>query len=280
MSRFNISVSQLNSQPNLDTNMEMCKKAVFEAAKNGSDLVALPENFAYMGNEWEKYLKGDRISDTVLQLIPLWAKESGIYIMAGGFPVRADSGKVYNRSIIVDPDGQIIAQYDKIHLFDVTLSIDEVYRESDTVESGKPEPVVCEISTTKNGEKHSLKIGLTVCYDLRFPELYRMLAEKGAELIFVPAAFTVPTGKAHWEVLLRSRAIENTLYIAAPAQTGLHGDKRKTYGHSMIIDPWGEVIENGNSDPGMIHAEIDTSKILQVRQKLPSLNHKVFSIKT
>lgn len=279
MSQFTISVCQLNSQPDLDINMEMCKKAVFEAASDGSDLVALPENFAYMGNEWEKYLQGDRISNTVQRLIPQWAKEAGIHIMAGGFPVRADSGKVYNRAIVAGPDGGLIAQYDKIHLFDVTLSIDEVYRESDTVEPGRPQPVVCEMVKTISGVKHSLKIGLSVCYDLRFPELYRLLADQGAQLIFVPAAFTVPTGKAHWEILLRSRAIENTLFIAAPAQTGLHGEKRRTYGHSMIIDPWGDILANGKSEPGLIRAEIDTVKMEQVRQKLPSMNHKAFSVK-
>lgn len=258
--------------------MKMCKEAVLKAAENGADLISLPENFAYMGNEWEKYLKGDRISDAVLSQIPNWAKESGVHIMAGGFPVRADSGKVYNRAVIADPQGKIIAQYDKIHLFDVTLSKEETYRESDTVESGKPEPVVCEISINKDGHTHSLNIGLSVCYDLRFPELYRLLAKKGAELIFVPSAFTEPTGKAHWEVLLRARAVENTLYIAAPAQTGLHGDKRKTYGHSMIVDPWGQILQNAGTEPGIIQAEIDTKTIKEVRIKLPSLNHKVFSI--
>lgn len=278
MSQLNIAAIQLNSQPDLNTNLEMCKNSINDAAAKGADLVALPENFAYMGNEWEKYLKGDRISDAVHKHLPKWSKEAGVYIMAGGFPVRADSGKVYNRSMISDPDGNIIAQYDKIHLFDVTLSKEETYRESDTVEAGRTEPVVCDITATKNGQEHSLKVGLSVCYDLRFPELYRLLAYKGAELIFVPSAFTEPTGKAHWEVLLRSRAIENTLYIAAPAQTGLHGDKRKTYGHSMIIDPWGQILQNAGSEPGMIQAEIEPSVIQRVRTKLPSLNHRVFSV--
>lgn len=277
MSHFNIAAIQLNSQPELNINLEMCKKSINNAAEHGADLVALPENFAFMGNEWEKYLQGDRISDAVHKHLPKWSKEAGVFIMAGGFPVRADSGKVYNRSMILDPDGKIIAQYDKIHLFDVTLSKEEIYRESDTVEAGRPEPVVCDITTLKNGKEQSLKVGLSVCYDLRFPELYRILAKKGAELIFIPSAFTEPTGKAHWEVLLRSRAIENTLYIAAPAQTGLHGDKRKTYGHSMIIDPWGQILQNAGSEPGMIQAEIEPSIIQRVRTKLPSLNHRVFS---
>ena len=280
MSRLTIAAIQLNSQPDLKINMDLCKNSIFEAAGKGADLVALPENFAFMGNEWDKYLQGDRIADAVLKYIPKWSKEAGIYIMAGGFPVRADSGKVYNRSIITDPGGNIITQYDKIHLFDVTLSKDEVYRESDTVEAGRHEPVVCDIILTKNGQTHTFSAGLTICYDLRFPELYRLLADKGADFIFVPSAFTQPTGKAHWEVMLRSRAIENTLYIVAPAQTGLHGDKRKTYGHSMIIDPWGKIIQECGSEPEIILAEIDPSVTQDIRRKLPSLNHKAFSIKS
>ncbi len=280
MSQLTIAAIQLNSQPDLKLNLEMCKNSIFEAAENGADLVALPENFAFMGNEWEKYMQGDRIAEAVLKYIPKWSKEAGVYIMAGGFPVRADSGKVYNRAIITDPGGNIISQYDKIHLFDVTLSKDEVYRESDTVEAGQSEPVICDIVMTNNGQSHSFSAGLTICYDLRFPELYRLLAEKGADFIFVPSAFTQPTGKAHWEVLLRSRAIENTLYIVAPAQTGLHGDKRKTYGHSMIINPWGDIIAQTESDPGMILTEINPSFTQEIRRKLPSLNHKVFSIRS
>ncbi|MEX2463724.1 MAG: carbon-nitrogen hydrolase family protein [Balneolaceae bacterium] len=273
MPKFKVAAIQLNSQPDLKTNLSMSERAVRKAAEMGAELAVLPENFAFMGNEWDKYLQGDKISKAVTAALPEWAEQSKIHIIAGGFPVRAASGKVYNRSVIVDPDGKVLAKYDKIHLFDVTLSTEETYRESDTVEAGAAQPVVCEIKLP-NGDKQ-LKIGLSICYDLRFPELYRLLAAEGAELICIPSAFTRPTGKAHWEVLLRARAIENSLYVVAPAQTGQHSEQRKTYGHSYIIDPWGQVLSDAGTKPGVVISEIDTDKIREVRLKLPSLKHRV-----
>lgn len=271
MPTFKVAAIQLNSQPDFRKSMDMVKHAIEEAFASNADVVALPENFAFMGDELEKHRLAERIEETVMKEIPALARHYGITIIAGGFPVRAENGKVYNRAIIFDRDGEITARYDKIHLFDVDLSQEETYRESDTVEPGDVTPVVCDIYTGDG----AVRAGLSICYDIRFPELYRQLSERGADLIFIPAAFTRPTGEAHWEILLRARAIENSCYVIAPAQTGSHGQKRKTHGHSMIIDPWGRVLADAGTSPGIALAEIDTGLIEDVRQKLPSLKHRI-----
>ena len=268
---------QLNSQPDLKVSMEQAFLAVEESARQGAHLITLPENFAFLGHEKEKQQQAEQISQTVMEKIPEWAKQFGVNILAGGFPVRAESGKVYNRAMLVNSSGRIVSVYDKIHLFDVSLSDEETYRESDTVEAGNPEPVTGNIALPDqlNNGKSSLKIGLSICYDLRFPELYRRLAEKGADILTVPSAFTKPTGRAHWEVLLRARAIENTCFVIAPAQTGKHGPTRKTYGHSVIIDPWGTVLSDAGREPGIVMSEINLDVIQTVRSKLPSLSHRI-----
>jgi predicted amidohydrolase len=162
------------------------------------------------------------------------------------------------------PDGDVIARYDKIHLFDVDLPSGETYRESNTVEAGD-EAVTASLPWAR--------LGLTICYDLRFPQLYRALAKAGAEILTVPSAFTETTGKAHWHVLLRARAIENTCFVVAPAQGGEHANGRRTYGHSLIVSPWGEILAEAGVDPGVITAEIDLNQIAEIRSRLPSLEH-------
>ncbi len=172
--------------------------------------------------------------------------------------------KTANRSFLIGPDGQIRARYSKIHLFDVDLAGGESYRESNTVAAG---------SAAMLAETPWGKLGLTICYDVRFPQLYRSLAKKGAFAFTVPSAFTVPTGEAHWHVLLRARAIENGAFVIAPAQGGVHANGRKTYGHSLILDPWGGILAEAGTEPGVIWAEIDPALSREVREKLPSLNH-------
>lgn len=239
-----------------------------QAANNGAKFIALPENFAFLGDETARIEQADTIAKTVNKSLSLWAKDLSVYILGGGYPVKAGNSKVYNRAILVNPEGTSVASYDKIHLFDVELSEQDNYRESDIVRAGNRKAVVYNAD-------HLAKIGLSICYDIRFPELYRKLVDSGAELICVPSAFTKPTGKAHWEILLRSRAIENSAYVIAPAQTGKHGRKRETYGHSMIIDPWGSILADAGTEPGYIIAEIDHDKLQEVRTKLPSLKHRV-----
>lgn len=263
-----ISALQLNSQPDLDHNLDVAYKLVKKASNNGADLVLLPENFAFMGDEKKRLEQAEEICQIVEKALKEWAKEFEIYLFGGGYPVPADNGKVFNRARLINPKGESIAVYNKIHLFDVELSEKETYRESDMVQGGK-DIVVADLP------EFGMKAGLSICYDVRFPELYREMAKQGAHVLFVPAAFTRPTGKAHWEILLRSRAIENSAYVVAPAQTGKHGEKRETYGHALIIDPWGNILSDAGQKAGMATAELDLESLKDVRRKLPALEHRV-----
>ncbi|REL37927.1 carbon-nitrogen hydrolase family protein [Rhodohalobacter sp. SW132] len=258
---------QLNSQPDIAASMQAAESLVKEAADAGATFICLPENFAFFGDEKMKLKRSAEIAESVETLLPEWSSSLNVAILGGGYPASAGGGKIYNRSALFLPDGSIAARYDKVHLFDVEVSKDEIYRESDTVRPGKSEPVVFK-------SQNLPAIGFSICYDIRFPELYRKLTENGAEILTVPAAFTRPTGDAHWEVLLRARAIENTCYVIAPAQAGLHGESRCTWGHSIIIDPWGRVMAEANEKPGFITAEIRMDDLREVRRKLPSLQHR------
>lgn len=268
MSHFKAAAIQLNSQPDLDQNLKAIHRRLGEASDSGVQLASLPENFAFFGDDREQLRLASTIAEKVDSLLPQWSKELGIWILAGGYPVPARDGKVYNRSVLFDPNGGRVATYNKIHLFDVTLSDTESYRESEIMVPGEPMPVVTEAQGL-------CRIGLSICYDLRFPELYRGMVDRGAELLAVPAAFTRTTGLAHWEPLLRARAIENTCWVIAPAQTGIHGKSRETHGHSMIISPWGEVVADGGREPGVITAEVNLDLLKDIRERVPSLNNRV-----
>lgn len=267
MSNFKVAAIQLNSQPDVKKSMSEAKKWVEKAVDDGARLICLPENFAFLGQEKEIYEHAAQIEKEVERQLPQWAADFGVALLGGGYPASADNGKIYNRSVLYRPDGTLAASYHKIHLFDAVLSKEETYRESDTVEPGAAEAVCCDIENLG-------RIGFSICYDVRFPELYRQLSEKGADIMTVPSAFTKPTGAAHWEVLLRTRAIENSAYVIAPAQTGTHGKNRETYGHSMIIDPWGKVLKDAGTAPGFITARINFDTIEEVRRKLPALKHR------
>lgn len=268
MDSFKAAAVQLNSQPDLNRNMEQIYLRLKEAAEAGASFACLPENFAFFGNDREQLRQAKSISERVETSLSEWARELRLFVLAGGYPVPAGDGKVFNRTALFAPDGSVPATYHKIHLFDVTLSESEQYRESDIMQPGDAEAVV--VNTDQLG-----RIGLSICYDLRFPELYRAMADQRVDVITVPAAFTKTTGEVHWEPLLRARAIENQCYVIAPAQTGAHGEKRETWGHSLIIDPWGEVLTNGGTEPGLITAEINPERISEVRRNLPSLQHRV-----
>jgi len=206
----------------------------------------------------------DEAHDPALPVFSALAKELNIWLLIGSLAIKVSDNKTANRSFLLAPDGSIRARYSKIHLFDVELASGEVYRESNTV-AGGGEAVMADTDWGR--------IGLTVCYDVRFPQLYRKLAQEGAFLFTVPSAFTVPTGVAHWHVLLRARAIENGAFVLAPAQGGLHANGRKTYGHSLIVSPWGEVLAEAGGDPGVIVADIDPELSKQAREKVPNLQH-------
>jgi predicted amidohydrolase len=232
----------------------------------GAQFVATPENTTLMapdgGAKLERSFPEDR--DPALPVFRALAEELGIWLLIGSLAIKVSETKTANRSVLFYPKGRVAARYDKIHLFDVDLPSGEKYRESNTVAGGDKAVL---------GELPWGKIGLTVCYDLRFPQLYRALAKAGAFALTVPSAFTETTGKAHWHVLLRARAIENGAFIIAPAQGGTHANGRKTYGHSLIVSPWGEILAEGGIDPGVFVADIDPAASADARARIPNLQH-------
>lgn len=267
METYKAAVVQMNSQPNIEHNLDQARELIQQAATSQARLVCLPENFAFLGDFELRMKKSEEIHTKAETFLKEIAAEYGIYLLGGSFPVPTSNNKVYNRSLLINPEGSTVAKYDKIHLFDVDLEEGESYRESDYVQHGDIKPAVWKADEIGN-------LGLSVCYDLRFPELYRKLAINGAEVLTVPSAFTQTTGEVHWEILLRARAIENTSYVLAPAQTGVHGVNRKTYGHSLIVDPWGEVLADGEKEIGIVTANISSNRLENVRASIPSLNHR------
>lgn len=263
---FKAACVQLRSSDDVAENIRETVRLVREAAARGAAFVATPENTSLMAPDGGAKLAQsyDEAHDPALPVFSDLARELKIWLLAGSLAIKVSDTKTANRSFLFAPDGHIAARYSKIHLFDVQLASGEVYRESSTV-AGGGEAVVAD---TPWG-----KIGLSICYDVRFAQLYRRLAQKGAFLFTVPSAFTVPTGSAHWHVLLRARAIENGAFVIAPAQGGEHANGRKTYGHSLIVSPWGEVLAEAGTDPGLIVADIDPELSAEARAKVPSLQH-------
>ncbi|HKK47038.1 MAG TPA: carbon-nitrogen hydrolase family protein [Balneolaceae bacterium] len=264
---YKAAVIQMNSQQDLEANLEIAYEYISKASAQGSLVVGVPENFAFLGGLRMRMKQADKIAERVPGFLSRTASEFQIYLLGGSYPVPAPGGKVYNHATLYGPNGDELISYNKVHLFDVDLSDDEAYRESDYVMPGELIPANYEDETIGNW-------GLSVCYDLRFPEYYRKLIGNGAEVVSVPSAFTYTTGQDHWETLLKARAIENTAYVFAPAQTGLHGKNRKTWGHAMIVDPWGKVIADAGQEPGVAYAEINPRRIREVRQQIPSLKHR------
>ncbi len=261
---------QMTSVPNLQKNLAQAEELIDLAVRQGAQLVGLPENFPFMGEEDDKRAQADAIASETEKFLKTMAQRFQVTILGGGFPVPVNNtGKVYNTALLIDLNGQELARYLKAHLFDVNVPDGNTYRESNTVMAGTLLPPVYSSNELGN-------IGISVCYDVRFPELYRHLSSKGADVMFVPAAFTAYTGKDHWQVLLQARAIENTCYIIAPAQTGLNYARRQTHGHAMIIDPWGTILADAGEQPGVAIAEINPARLDQVRRQMPSLQHRVF----
>jgi len=266
-----VSCIQMCSSNNLKNNLAKIDKFLKEVAENGSKLAILPENFSFISQNKQEILENAGNSHLTLNFLSKQAKKHHIWIVAGSilFP-KQNNTKLYNRCPVFAPDGTHHASYDKMHLFDVDLDT-ENWRESQSIEAGsKP------ISIPINDDWQA---GISICYDLRFPELYRHYSSQGCNILTVSAAFTVPTGKAHWQILLRARAIENQSYVLASAQQGTHSDGRETYGHSMIVDPWGEVISELPNGEGIIGAELDISIIQRIQTSLPALQHRNTHIK-
>jgi predicted amidohydrolase len=247
-------------------NLATAIRLLNEAADLGAKLIGLPENFALMGRDEERIAAAEPLEGPTLGAIREVARARRVWIVAGSVAEKVDQpGKTANTSALIADDGSIAAAYRKIHLFDVNIPDGARYAESETVAPG--DKVV--LAPTPLG-----RIGLTICYDLRFPELYRQLSGLGAEVVFIPAAFTLFTGKDHWEVLVRARAIENLSYVVAPAQVGRHSASRLTYGNAMIVDPWGTVLARCPDGEGVCVARFDRPRMERARQELPALKHR------
>lgn len=268
MSTVRIALYQAQSGIDPAANAERLVGAVREAAAGGAAMLFTPEMSGMLDRDRDRAMSKARVEgeDEVLAAIRAAAKQAGIWVHLGSLALKGDGGKLVNRGFVIDGEGHVRARYDKIHLFDVDLPTGESWRESAMYQAGREAVVV---SDTPVG-----KLGLTICYDLRFPALFERLSEAGAEAIALPAAFTVPTGRAHWQVLLRARAIEAELFVVAAAQAGQHEDGRETYGHSMVVDPWGEMLLEMGGEPGLTFAEIDLGRIADVRARIPVHQHR------
>lgn len=266
MNMFLAAAIQMTSGDDVAANIAQAEPLVREAAQAGARFVALPENAFYMRREGTAKTNDVSMAEHAgIRWAQAAAKEHRIWLLVGSIRARENGVKPFNRSVLISPGGSIAAYYDKLHLFDVTLPDGQQYLESSQALAGST-PVVANTDLAR--------IGLSICYDLRFAPQYRALALAGAELLAVPSAFTRPTGEAHWHILLRARAIENACYVIAPAQAGTHPGGRETYGHSLIVDPWGTVIAEANGDaPQMVLAEIDPARVAKVRAQIPVLAH-------
>ena len=303
MSYLTVAAIQLTSTDDVTRNLETSARLVAEAAASGAKLIGLPENFAYLGSDRDHRLSiaerlqhphpkapgaaeapGAGTPGPILTAMQRAARQAEAWLLLGGFPEMGDDPlpslpgqtspgqpspgqlkRIRNTSVLLSPSGEIAALYRKIHLFDVDVPGGLRFRESEAIEPGA-DVVVADLPWGG--------LGLTICYDLRFPEIYRAIADRGARLCAVPAAFTLETGKDHWHVLLRARAIENQLFVLAPAQRGLHGGQRRSYGHALVVDPWGVVIAECGDHEGFALAQLDFAYQDQVRQNLPCLSHR------
>lgn len=263
-----IALFQSNSGIDPAANAKALVDAIGEAARGEAAILFTPEMSGLLDRNSERAAPNLRIEDQdiVLAACRDAAREHGIWVHLGSLAILVDDGKVANRGFVIDRAGNVQARYDKIHLFDVDLPTGESWRESAVYRAGQS-PVV--VNGTPVG-----KLGLTICYDLRFPALFARIAEANADVITVPAAFTVPTGQAHWHTLLRARAIEAGLFVVAAAQVGHHEDGRNTFGHSLVVDPWGDVLLDMGKETGVGFAEIELARISDVRARIPALNHR------
>lgn len=268
-----IALIQMCSTAEITKNLRKAEQLIAETAAQGAQLVLLPENFAALGHANPLALaKQEWQTQTISHWLAEQAGKHNIYLLAGSLPLlrHAQDSKPYAASLLLDNHGELLARYDKLHLFDANVSDKHSsYRESDTFAAGNS----CVVAGLKDA-----KLGMSICYDLRFALYYQALREAGAQLISVPSAFTQPTGQAHWQVLLQARAIETQCYILAPNQTGQHSANRASYGHSMIISPWGEILAHAGTDETVVIAECDLAYLQQVREKMPMAKQQRFTL--
>jgi predicted amidohydrolase len=265
-SKFRVGLIQMRSGRTPQANTDAAIKLIGEAKSGGADYVLTPEVTNILESSREKLFASivPEENDPTLATLRDLARTLGIYVHVGSLAVKVTPEKAANRSFLIDRKGNVVARYDKIHMFDVDLTGGESYRESRSYRPGE----MAVVSDLPWG-----RLGLTICYDLRFPALYRALAEAGASFLAIPSAFTKQTGEAHWHVLMRARAIENGSFVFAAAQGGLHEHGRETFGHSLVVDPWGRIIAEGGTEPGVILADIDPAEVSAARARVPSLQH-------
>jgi deaminated glutathione amidase len=264
-SRMRVAAVQLNSTDDKGRNMEIAEGLIRAAAIDGAELICLPERWNLLGDSAALREGAEPLDGPTLSSARAWADELGIHLLGGSIAERVEGHeRLFNTSVLIGPDGEDLAVYRKIHMFDVEVE-GVTFRETDHDEAGD------EIVSAPLGD---VELGMTVCYDLRFPELYRILAVRGARILTVPSAFTAPTGRAHWEVLLRARAIENQAFVIAPNQVGEAPPHYSSYGHSMIVDPWGTVLAKAPDEESFVAAELDLAEQERVREKLPALANR------
>lgn len=260
-------VGQLTTTEDEAASLDAAEALVADAAAAGARVIALPENVSFMGPESDKLARAETLDGPNFRRVAGWAARHRVWLLGGTLPERGPTPeRAYNTTVLFGPDGERRAVYRKIHRFDVNLGPGATHLESNSCEAGDRAVAV----DTDHG-----RFGLTICYDLRFPDLYRALRRAGCEVLFVPSAFTVPTGRDHWEVLLRARAIESQAYVVAPAQVGRNTGHRQTYGRAMIIDPWGTVVAQVPDRPGFALAEVDIARVTELRRRLPCLEHEM-----
>jgi predicted amidohydrolase len=264
--KFRAGLIQMRSGRNPKANFDAAAKLIAEARERGADYVLTPEMTNIMELSREKLFAaiGSEENDASLAGFRELARKHSLHVHVGSLAIRVSPDKAANRSFLIDPKGEIRARYDKIHMFDVDLTNGETHRESRNFRPGE----IGVLADLPWG-----RIGLTICYDLRFPALYRALAEGGAGMLTIPAAFTRQTGEAHWHVMVRARAIENGCFVLAAAQGGKHENGRETFGHSLVVDPWGRIVAEGGVEPGVVLAEIDLAAVAAARAQIPSLQH-------
>jgi deaminated glutathione amidase len=265
-STFNVALVQMRSGLAPAPNLDAAVRLIAEAKAGGADYVLTPEMTNILALKRELLFAAivPEEADASLATFRELARKHGIYLHVGSLAIKVSPEKAANRSFLIDPTGEIVARYDKIHMFDVDLSGGESYRESRNYRPGEL-AVAADLPWGR--------LGLTICYDLRFPALYRALADAGSSFIAIPAAFTKQTGEAHWHVLIRARAIENGCFVLAAAQGGRHENGRDTFGHSLVVDPWGRILAEGGTEPGVVMASIDPAEVVRARGRIPSLQH-------
>ncbi len=265
-SRVRVACVQNNAVPSIDENIRVCSAMIRKAAAQGAELICMPEHFCSLRAEGMRVLPAafGMENHPVITAFSSLAVELSVNMLLGSIGVQTEDGRILNRSVVLDKRGQIVSYYDKIHLFDVDLGEGKVFQESATIAPGNQAIV---------GRLGQMTLGLSICYDLRFPQLYRDLALAGANILTVPAAFTHRTGKAHWHILLRARAIENGCYVVAPGQCGRVQGGGRNFGHSLIVGPWGKILSEADDEEGYLVAEIDLDKTTKCRRRIPSLQH-------